>query len=156
MLSVSGVLASSSMGWPSVFYFSGSIAVLWAILWLFIGSSSPAENKLISVAEREYIQSSLGHLEEDPEFNEKKHMKTPWRDILTSLPVYALIIVHSAQNWGFWMLLTKMPTYMKGVLKYDIKQVSKNRERLECSKVTSPIFIDWFYFFSHFSPCLLP
>lgn len=124
MLSVSGVLSFSSMGWPSVFYFSGSFAVLWAILWLFIGSSSPAENKLISVAEREYIQSSLGHLEEDPEFNEKKHLKTPWVDILTSLPVYALIVVHSAQNWGFWMLLTNMPTYMKGVLKYDIKEVS--------------------------------
>lgn len=124
MLSVSGVLASSSMGWPSVFYFSGSVAVLWAILWLFIGSSSPAESKLISVSEREYIQSSLGHLEEDPEHSEKKHRKTPWADILTSLPVYSLIVVHSAQNWGFWMLLTKMPTYMKGVLKFDIKKVS--------------------------------
>lgn len=151
MLSVSGVLSFSSMGWPSVFYFSGSFAVLWAILWLFIGSSSPAENKLISVAEREYIQSSLGHLEEDPEFNEKKHLKTPWGDILTSLPVYALIIVHSAQNWGFWMLLTKMPTYMKGVLKYDIKEVSEpkkhvigivlNSRNFECSCVTV-VFID--------------
>lgn len=125
MLSVSGFLASSSMGWPSVFYFSGSVAVLWSILWLFIGSSSPAENKLISAGEREYIQSSLGHLEEDPEYSPKKHLKTPWGDILTSMPVYALIIVHSAQNWGFWMLLTKMPTYMKGVLGFDIKKVSQ-------------------------------
>lgn len=102
MLSISGVLASSSMGWPSVFYFSGLLAVVWAILWLFIGSSSPAENKLISAAERDYIQSSLGHIEEDPECNEKTHRKTPWGDILTSLPVYSLIIVHCAQNWGLY------------------------------------------------------
>lgn len=124
MLSISGVLAASSMGWPSVFYFSGLLAVVWAILWLFIGSSSPAENKLISAAERDYIQSSLGHIEDDPEYNEKSPRKTPWADILTSLPVYSLIIVHCAQNWGFWMLLTNMPKYMKGVLKFDIKKNS--------------------------------
>lgn len=112
MLSVSGVLASSSMGWPSVFYFSGAFSVLWAILWLFFGSSSPAENKMISAAERDYIQSSLGHVEDDPECSEKAHRKTPWGDILTSLPFISLMIVHCAQNYGFWMLLTWVRVFL--------------------------------------------
>lgn len=124
MMSLSGVLASSPMGWPSIFYFSGATALLWAILWMMFGSSSPAECKLISVAERDFIQTSLGHDEQDPEYDAKKHHKTPWVDIFTSLPFISLIIVHSAQNWGFWTLLTEMPSFLEGVLGYDIKKVT--------------------------------
>lgn len=115
------------MGWPSIFYISGLASGLWAILWLFFGSSSPAEYKYISAEEREFIESSLGtNTEEDPERQqEKKPLKTPWKDIFTSLAFYALAIVHAAHNWGFWTLLTEMPTYMKGVLKFDIKKVKK-------------------------------
>lgn len=60
MLSTSGVLASSFMGWPSIFYISGLASGLWAILWLFFGSNSPADYKYISAEERDFIQSSLG------------------------------------------------------------------------------------------------
>lgn len=123
MLSTSGILASSAMGWPSIFYISGSAAGLWAILWLFFGSNSPAEYKNISAEERDFIQTSLGHNEDDPEHNEKRVLRTPWKDIFTSPAFYALAVVHSAHNWGFWTLLTEMPTYMKGVLKFDIKKV---------------------------------
>ncbi|XP_031631771.1 putative inorganic phosphate cotransporter isoform X3 [Contarinia nasturtii] len=122
MLSTSGILASSFMGWPSIFYISGLLSGLWAILWLFFGSNSPADYKYISAEERDFIQSSLGHTESDPEHDEKKHRKTPWGDIFTSLPFYSLAIVHAAHNWGFWTLLTEMPSYMKGVLKFDIKK----------------------------------
>lgn len=128
MLSTSGVLASSFMGWPSIFYISGMASTLWAILWLFFGSNSPADYKYISAEERDFIQSSLGHTNDDPEHDEKKNRKTPWGDIFTSMPFYALAIVHSAHNWGFWTLLTEMPTYMKAVLKFDIKKVTVHLE----------------------------
>lgn len=124
MLSTSGVLASSFMGWPSIFYLSGSLSGLWAILWLFFGSNSPADYKYITAEERDFIQSSLGHNETDAERDEKKNRKTPWAQIFTSMPFISLAIVHCAHNWGFWTLLTEMPSYMKGVLKYDIKKVN--------------------------------
>lgn len=127
MLSSSGILASSFMGWPSIFYISGCASGLWAILWLFFGSNSPADYKYISVEEREFIQSSIrANTNDDPEHDETKHLKTPWRDIFTSLPFLSIAVVHSAHNWGFWTLLTEMPTYMKGVLKFDIKKVKIN------------------------------
>lgn len=122
MLSSSGFLASSFMGWPSIFYISGIVSGLWAVLWLFFGSSSPAEYKYISAEEKEFIQSSLGSNEEDRENEHKKHLKTPWGQIFTSMPFYAIAIVHSAHNWGFWTLLTEMPSYMNGVLHFDIKK----------------------------------
>lgn len=123
MLSTSGILASSFMGWPSIFYISGAASGLWAIIWLFFGSNSPADYKYISAEERDFIQSSLGHIEEDPEHNIKRNLKTPWKDIFMSTAFYSLAVVHAAHNWGFWTLLTEMPTYMKGVLGFDIKKV---------------------------------
>lgn len=60
MLAVSGVLASSSMGWPSIFYFSGVAGLVWSILYFFYGSSSPADSPgRISPEEKYFIESSL-------------------------------------------------------------------------------------------------
>uniref|UniRef100_A0A336M251 CSON007770 protein n=1 Tax=Culicoides sonorensis TaxID=179676 RepID=A0A336M251_CULSO len=89
--------------------------LLWSVLWFFYGGNSPAEYKNISLEEKEFIQSSLGS-------HDHKKIVTPWRAMLTSAPMIALIIVHSAHNWGFWTLLTEMPTYMKNVLGLDIKK----------------------------------
>jgi MFS transporter, ACS family, solute carrier family 17 (sodium-dependent inorganic phosphate cotransporter), member 5 len=49
-------------------------------------------------------------------------VKTPWKALFTSPAVIALIIVHSAHNWGFWTILTEIPSYMKSVLHFNIKQ----------------------------------
>lgn len=51
-------------------------------------------------------------------------LKTPWKKLSTSLPFMSLILVHSGHNWGFWTLMTEMPSYMKLVLNVDIKSVS--------------------------------
>ena len=45
----------------------------------------------------------------------------PWGRIFTSIPVWALVITHMAQNWGFYTLLTELPTYMKNILHFDMK-----------------------------------
>lgn len=116
MLAVSGVLAASSMGWPSIFYFSGAAGCIWSILWFLFGSNSPVEHRSISAEERNFIESSLGNQDHS------KKIVTPWAAIFTSAPMIALIITHSSHNWGFWTLLTEMPSYMKSVLGLDIKK----------------------------------
>lgn len=62
MLASSGVLAASSFGWPSLFYISGGVGMLWTVLWFFFGYSSPSECKIISVEERTFIETSLGNV----------------------------------------------------------------------------------------------
>lgn len=47
---------------------------------------------------------------------------TPWKSIFTSLPVWATTLAHIGHNWGFWLLLTEMPTFIHTVLKCDIKE----------------------------------
>ncbi|XP_059615081.1 uncharacterized protein LOC132260776 isoform X1 [Phlebotomus argentipes] len=59
MLSASGFLASSFLGWPSVFYVAGFAGVFWSVLWYFFGGNSPSEFKSISPEEKEFIEKSL-------------------------------------------------------------------------------------------------
>ncbi|XP_058803317.1 putative inorganic phosphate cotransporter [Phymastichus coffea] len=114
-LQSSGLLSATKMGWPSCFYFWGTISLIVAILCYFFGKESPAEHPGISADEKLYIESSLGVIETT------EPMSTPWRHILTSIPVWALLVTQCVQAWGFWLLLSKIPSYMGDVLKYDIQ-----------------------------------
>ncbi|XP_062548324.1 putative inorganic phosphate cotransporter isoform X1 [Armigeres subalbatus] len=115
MLASSGFLASSSVGWPGIFYVSGAAGIVWTVVWFFFGGNSPVEHRTISSEERDFIESSLGNQDHS------KKIVTPWAAILTSAPMIALTVAHCSHNWGFWTLLTEMPTFMKNVLDLDIK-----------------------------------
>ncbi|XP_037945913.1 putative inorganic phosphate cotransporter isoform X3 [Teleopsis dalmanni] len=119
MLASSGLLASSSLGWPSIFYISGSVGLVWVAAWILWGASSPNDFKSISNEEKKLIETSLGQNVENDD--NKKTVKTPWGKFFTSMPFLVLILVHSTHNWGFWTLLTEIPSYMKNVLGMDIK-----------------------------------
>ena len=49
---------------------------------------------------------------------------TPWFDILTSPAVWGAIVVQFSSNYGFYVLLTTMPTYFKQAVGFDIKKVN--------------------------------
>lgn len=48
--------------------------------------------------------------------------------IMTSLPFYAILFAHMGQNYGYETLMTELPTYMKQVLRFSIKEVSKHTD----------------------------
>ncbi|XP_036331387.1 putative inorganic phosphate cotransporter isoform X2 [Rhagoletis pomonella] len=118
MIATSGVLASSSMGWPSIYYFSGGIGIVWAVIWFFWGAGSPADSKLISPEEKKFIEQSIGNSSSD---DHSVPASVPWLKFFASPAFLVLILVHSTHNWGFWTLLTEIPTYMKNVFGMDIK-----------------------------------
>lgn len=139
-----GLLAASPWGWPSCFYVWGSITILSSLLFFFIGYESPAEHPNIPQDEKQYIESSLGMIETEEvrifnifkkyiiayTFNNiytyfLQKLSTPWIKILSSRPMWALMVTQSAHTWGFWMLLTKIPSYFQAVFKVNIKEVSK-------------------------------
>ncbi|CAB0016293.1 unnamed protein product [Nesidiocoris tenuis] len=117
MLGLGGFLAVGPGGWWSIFYTSGGLSILWGISCLILGADSPAEHRTISAAERNYIESNF-----KDSSTESKKMKIPWLSIATSIPMWALFLVQLAQNWGFWTLLTLMPTYIDKVLGFNIKE----------------------------------
>lgn len=48
-------------------------------------------------------------------------MAIPWKAIFTSGAFYGLLAAHCGFTWGFYTLLTEMPTYMSSVLQLDVK-----------------------------------
>lgn len=102
-------------GWPAVFYTTGVASFIWCVLWVIFAYDTPAQSKWISDIEKKYIQSSVG------ERAKRKKGSIPWKSIFTSRPMWAIIVAHACGNYGAYMLLTQIPTYMKEVLKFDIK-----------------------------------
>lgn len=49
-----------------------------------------------------------------------KKQPVPWRHILNSPPVWAVMICHVTYNWSWYSLITCMPTYMSRVLGFDM------------------------------------
>ncbi|KAJ0176879.1 hypothetical protein K1T71_008058 [Dendrolimus kikuchii] len=106
---------ASAWGWEGIFYTNGVLGAIWTVLYLILGADSPESSKYISKEEVLYIQRSLGRV------GEQKRYPAPWGKILTSLPFWAVIAGHCGQNWGFFTLMTEMPTYMSKVLGVDLK-----------------------------------
>ncbi|XP_075220564.1 putative inorganic phosphate cotransporter isoform X2 [Lycorma delicatula] len=111
----SGFMINSTIGWPLVFYISGLLNVVWVLLWLSLGANSPDSHKSISATEHDYIKSTLTHTA-----HEKTKMPIPWKSILTSKSVWAIVFAHMGQNWGMWTLLTEIPTFFNSALDFDI------------------------------------
>lgn len=112
---LTGAISASSYGWPLVFYLYGGASLIWCVLSAIFSHNSPADHPRISEAEKYHIENSLGHTEG------KVIRKTPWKDILTSLPLWAILVSHCGQNWGFWTLMTEIPSYMGHVMNFNIK-----------------------------------
>lgn len=62
---------------------------------------------------------------------------------MTSMPMWALIVVHCGQNWGYWTLLTEIPTFLSKAIGFNITDVSKknaNYDILMCLIIFSQIY----------------
>lgn len=114
---IAGYLAAYGFdnGWGSVFYVIGTCGFLWCIAWVFIATDRPEQNTRISEIEARYITFSIGQRAVI-----EKGRSTPWREMFTSRGVWAIIVTHMCSNFGAYMLLTQIPTYMAEVLKYDL------------------------------------
>ena len=51
-------------------------------------------------------------------------VKVPWKAIFTSLPVWAIVVAHFSENWGFYTLLTELPSFLKHRLDFDLSKVT--------------------------------
>ncbi|KAG5896957.1 hypothetical protein JTB14_024804 [Gonioctena quinquepunctata] len=116
-LPVCGFLISS-VGWASVFYLTGIIGVIWSILWFLLIADSPAQHPRITMEERMEIETKIAEGEGGKGV---KPDNVPWRKILTNLPVYAIIITHGCSVFGYFTVVNQLPTYMKDVLHFNIK-----------------------------------
>ncbi|KAH1012551.1 putative inorganic phosphate cotransporter [Dendroctonus ponderosae] len=118
-LPLSGLLSVSQWGWPAIFYVFGAVGTVWCITFLIFVKEDPESHLTMDPVEREYIQKSLGTI-----VGNTKTPPTPWLDIAKSLPFWAILLAHMGYNYGYETLMTELPTYMKQVLHFSIKDVS--------------------------------
>jgi len=117
MLASSGFIADSFVGWPAIFYCGGACGFLWVVFWWIYSASTPEEHRSITREELKFIEESRsdGKMQDS-----HKLAPTPWIPIFTSMPFMSLLIVHCTHMFGFWILLTQIPSYMKNIYGKDI------------------------------------
>ncbi|XP_065056237.1 vesicular glutamate transporter 2.1-like [Rhopilema esculentum] len=115
-MTFSGTIAYNQ-GWPAVFYFSGLVAIIWSVFWFWMVTDSPFHHPTITDIELDYLKQELSD-----DKTELKLTTVPWKDLLSSGPVWAIIIANFTTNWGNYILLTSLPTYLKLVLKFDLQK----------------------------------
>ena len=49
----------TTMGWPAVFYVSGTLAVIWYFAWSFLIFDSPEDHPRITVQEKRFLDANL-------------------------------------------------------------------------------------------------
>jgi len=115
-LPLSGFLIET-LGWEAMFYIEGPLAVIFLLMWMTLVYDSPDQHPRISAKEKDYIARAMG--------SDKQHREPiPWKSILTSGPFWALLLSNVSNNWGFYLLLTELPVYMKNILRYDTQSNS--------------------------------
>nr|XP_027214815.1 sialin-like [Penaeus vannamei] len=115
-LPVTGWLCASGTlgGWPLVFYVFGGVSLLCGALWFLLVSDCPEAHPRISQQERDYLVRRCGR-------RPGNNGPIPWKGMMTSLPVWSLIIAHVGHNWGSYTLITQLPTYLKNIYQFDIQ-----------------------------------
>ncbi|KAM8716638.1 hypothetical protein ACLKA7_003506 [Drosophila subpalustris] len=112
---LSGVFLES-YDWSFVFYFFGGLGVVWFVIFVFLCFSDPSSHPFIKPTEREYLVKEIGTIGRNENLP-----PTPWKAILTNLPMFALVSAQIGHDWGFYIMVTDLPKYMADVLQFSIK-----------------------------------
>jgi MFS transporter, ACS family, solute carrier family 17 (sodium-dependent inorganic phosphate cotransporter), other len=92
------------LGWESVFYISGALGIVWLILWQFKAADGPEDCPGVTAHEMEVIRAGR----EDAPLADS----IPWKRILREPAVWAIVIAHLCNNFGFYIILLWLPSYL--------------------------------------------
>ena len=122
-------------GWRGMFYLYGAIGLLWLIPWTLLASDFPSDlqrkatGKDLSSNNSEESISQGAMSVEIENFNIDSNISknndsqkawddavgviksAPWKDLIQSKGVWAMIIAHAASNWGLYNSLSWTPTF---------------------------------------------
>ncbi|HTK97442.1 MAG TPA: ACS family MFS transporter [Pseudomonadales bacterium] len=101
-------------GWHWAFYSFGAIGVVWWWFWHRNISSQPDAHPTIGAHERSALNAiTVAEGSRPPSL----------RELLGCMPVWAIIVGHFCTNWGSYVLLAWMPTYITQGLGVDYASV---------------------------------
>ena len=102
-------------GWEVAFYGFGLVGFVWWFFWQRLASSTPQEHPRVTPQELKTITGSDGP--------EAQSTPPSMRVLLAKPAVWAIIVSHFCANWGSYVLLAWMPTYINKGLGVDFAAV---------------------------------
>lgn len=109
------MIKNSSMGWPVVFYFYGGVSIVWFVAWCILCYSHPEDHPFITEKEKKYLHETM------KEHTHRVAKLPPWRDMLMSVPLWALLAAKFGIDCGYHTMVTDLPLYMSNVLKFPVQ-----------------------------------
>lgn len=118
---VSGPICASKLlgGWPSVFYFFGSLTLVWIGPWMILTTDTPEQHPWISRSE---LQRILGRrtcseiLTDAP----SRLLPVPWKRMLSDPAVWTYILCVGAQAWISYTFLNCLPQFIADRLGFPL------------------------------------
>lgn len=112
---LAGILVET-IGWIYAFYVPAIIGAVVTIFWFYLVADTPAVHPRIAQEEKEFIEKSLIGIQKNT-----KSFPPVWA-LSTSLPFWALLILHYGNLWGLYFLITAAPKYMSTVLGFQLSK----------------------------------
>ncbi len=108
-------LIVQAWGWEWAFYLFGAVGITWFVVWQARVTSLPSDHPAVSAAELRQIEDGVTPRGEA--------QTVPWRALLSSMPVWAIIVAHFCNNWSLYVLLSWLPTFVNQGLGVDYASV---------------------------------
>ncbi|XP_070508776.1 vesicular glutamate transporter 1-like [Chironomus tepperi] len=106
-----------SINWRAAFIFFAILGTVWYGLWYWLIFEKPRDHPAISEQELMFIEQSLGD-------SMKLTMPAiPWVKILTSIPVYAVLVATICQMWTYFLIQFWEYEFLEDKFYYRINQV---------------------------------
>lgn len=107
----------ANLGWQSVFYTTGSIGVLWCVIWYLLAFDSPETHPRISLSEQQYIKENTVNT-----YVASRKQSVPWAQIFRSLPAWSIGITTFGRIWVHYTFIIGGPKYMKSIFNFSIEK----------------------------------
>ncbi|KAF2897077.1 hypothetical protein ILUMI_09104 [Ignelater luminosus] len=107
----------SQLGWRSVFYTTGSIGLIWCVIWYLLAFDSPETHPRISLSEQQYIRENTVNT-----YTASRQRKVPWGSIFRSMPAWSIGITTFGRIWVHYTFIIPGPKYMKSILGFSIEK----------------------------------
>lgn len=106
------IYLQQTFGWQMVFFITGGIGILWALVWYAV-YREPTDFRLTNEAERELIREGGGLV--DLGQRKRQDRRFDWRDlrfVLSKRKLWGLYLGQYALTSTLWFFLTWFPTYL--------------------------------------------
>ncbi|CAI0471330.1 unnamed protein product [Linum tenue] len=132
-LTTSGMYLGAAMGMlilPSLVKFKGPqtvfvaeaiLGVLWSLLWFQYASDPPRSEHPKATA------SGFGESLLPLKTNNTRTAKIPWKRILVSLPVWAIVVNNFTFHYALYVLMNWLPTYFEQGLQLSLQEMGSSK-----------------------------